>query len=164
MRAEPYIDATLFMGMHSKDDAVRLAAKAFFTGHLDGSVRLSWEQVGRCDDLVWGFSRAEQDAYYPFMDVLHTDMDIVRTGYDETDVRRAFTAPELAALPAHERLLLAQVINHGGTLHTASPRLTHRTDLPVAPLTAPPAETAFPESLERLYRDSLMLTVASREL
>lgn len=160
-----FIDFTMFMGMHSENEEIRTAAKAFFAERLGNtSVVLSWEQVGRCDDFVWGFSREIQDAYYPFMDVLHTDMDIVRFGYTQADVDRAFTAPELIGLPAYERLLMAQTLNHGGTLHTASPRLKDRTDLPVVPLTAPDGEATFPEELERLYHDSLVLTVAPEEL
>ncbi|MFJ4872790.1 DUF6190 family protein [Streptomyces sp. NPDC088757] len=178
--APTFVDAALFMGMHSEDDAVRHAAKAFFIGRLAageaGRVVMSWEQVGRCDDLVWGYDRKTQDEYYPFMDVLHTDLAVERIGYEEADVRRAFTAPELDGLPAHERLLLAQVVHRGGTLHTASPRLLRTAGLPVAPLVpAAPAgapspggdlgeEPAFPAYLEDLYRRSLVLTVPSATL
>ncbi|WP_051845089.1 DUF6190 family protein [Streptomyces globisporus] len=162
-----FIDATLFMGMHSGDDAVRTGAKAFFAGRLAagdaGRVVMNWEQVGRCDDLVWGYERKVQDEYYPFMDVLHTDLAIDRVPYDEGDLRRAFTTPALEGLPTHERLLLAQVIGRGGTLHTASPRLLGRTDLPVVPVGAA-AEPSFPAYLEDLYRRSLVLTVDSDNL
>lgn len=176
-----FIDATLFMGMHSEDDAVRVAAKAFFAGRLAagtaGRVVMSWEQVGRCDDLVWAYERGVQDEYYPFMDVLHTDLAIDRIAYDEADVRRAFTTPGLDGLPTHERLLLAQVIGRGGTLHTASPRLLGAAGhpagpaagLPVVPIAgagapAPAGEPSFPPYLEDLYRRSLVLTVASADL
>ncbi|AJF69605.1 hypothetical protein SVTN_08045 [Streptomyces vietnamensis] len=162
-----FIDATLFMGMHSEDDAVRTAAKSFFAARLAagdaGRVFMNWEQVGRCDDLVWGYERKVQDEYYPFMDVLHTDLAIDRVPYDEEDLRRAFTTPALEGLPTHERLLLAQVIGRDGALHTASPRLLGRTDLPVVPLGAG-AESAFPAYLEDLYRRSLVLTVDSDTL
>ncbi|MFF9853233.1 DUF6190 family protein [Streptomyces litmocidini] len=162
-----FIDATLFMGMHSEDAAVRAGAKAFFVGRLAagdaGRVLMNWEQVGRCDDLVWGYERKVQDEYYPFMDVLHTDLAIDRVPYDEDDLRRAFTTPALEGLPTHERLLLAQVIGRGGTLHTASPRLLGRTDLPVVPVGAA-AEASFPTYLEDLYRRSLVLTVDSDNL
>ncbi|MCX5225240.1 DUF6190 family protein [Streptomyces sp. NPDC006553] len=172
-----FIDATTFMGMHSKDDAVRVAAKAFFAGRLAageaGGVVMSWEQVGRCDDLVWGYERELQDEYYPFMDVLHTDLTIDRIAYAEDDVRRAFTEPALDGLPTHERLLLAQVIGRGGVLHTASPRLVGAAaGLPVVPLTplvpadAPALgeEPSFPAYLEDLYRRSLVLKVVSETL
>ncbi|MFJ3928869.1 MULTISPECIES: DUF6190 family protein [unclassified Streptomyces] len=168
--AVDFVDATLFMAMHSKDDTVRAAAKTFFARRLAageaGRVVMSWEQVGRCDDLVWGYQRSVQDDYYPFMDVLHTDLAIDRIGYDEDDVRRAFTTPGLDGLPAHERLLLAQVVGRGGRLYTASPRLSRLTGLPVAPVAAAAAgeEESFPEPLERLYRRSLVLTVVSEDL
>ncbi|MCJ1681499.1 DUF6190 family protein [Streptomyces sp. APSN-46.1] len=166
-----FIDATVFMGMHSDDQAIRRACKRFFAGRLTGGgVTMSWEQVGRCDDLVWGYSREVQDAYYPFMDVLHTEMTIVRTGYTEEDAGRAFTLPELAGLPSHERLVLGQVISHSGLLYTASPRLTRLTGRDGLPVAAVPAardgegEDTFPEHLEKLYQDSLVLTVASHTL
>lgn len=162
-----FIDATLFMGMHSKDDAVRVAAKSFFADRLAagdaGRVVMNWEQVGRCDDLVWGYERGIQDDYYPFMDVLHTDLAIDRVPYDEDDLRRAFTTPALEGLPTHERLLLAQVIGRGGTLHTASPRLLRTTGLPVVPI-GTGAEPSFPAYLEDLYQRSLVLTVDSDNL
>ncbi|MEU1227232.1 DUF6190 family protein [Streptomyces sp. NPDC005828] len=162
-----FIDATLFMGMHSTDDAVRTGSKAFFAGRLAagdaGRVVMNWEQVGRCDDLVWGYERKIQDEYYPFMDVLHTDLAIDRVPYDEDDLRRAFTTPALEGLPTHERLLLAQVIGRGGELHTASPRLLRTTGLPVVPVGAT-AEPSFPAYLEDLYRRSLVLTVDSDTL
>ncbi|MCX5199580.1 DUF6190 family protein [Streptomyces sp. NBC_00249] len=167
MPADPsrvFMDATVFMGMHSSDQAVRRACKQFFTSRINGRVTMSWEQVGRCDDLVWGYGREVQDAYYPFMDTLHTDMTIARVGYTEEDTRRAFTTPELAGLPSHERLLLGQVLSHSGVLYTASPRLTGRADLPVATVPAADAEDLFPGSLEQLYQDSLVLTVASHTL
>ncbi|WP_406056965.1 DUF6190 family protein [Streptomyces sp. NBC_01077] len=172
-----FIDATLFMGMHSKDDVVRVAAKAFFAGRLAageaGGVLMSWEQVGRCDDLVWGYERGLQDEYYPFMDVLHTDLAIERIGYQEDDVRRALTTPALEGLPAHERLLLAQVIGRGGVLHTASPRLVGAAAglpvVPIAPLASADApalgeEPSFPAYLEDLYQRSLVLKVVSEDL
>ncbi|MGI5450686.1 DUF6190 family protein [Streptomyces sp. CA-243310] len=154
-----FIDATVFMGMHSSDQAVRRACKRFFVGRLAGGVTMSWEQVGRCDDLVWGYSRAVQDAYYPFMDVLHTEMSIARVGYDEDDAGRAFSTPALAGLPSHERLLLGQVLSRSGLLYTVSPRLAGRDGLPVAAVPEAPVEDAFPEHLEKLYQDSLVLTV-----
>ncbi|SCD96448.1 DUF6190 family protein [Streptomyces sp. DvalAA-19] len=168
-----FIDATLFMAMHAKDDTLRAAAKSFFVERLAagaaGRVVMSWEQVGRCDDLVWGYGRAEQDDYYPFMDVLHTDLAIDRIGYGEADARRAFTAPEWAGLPAHERLLLAQVVGHGGTLHTASSRLARLTGPSVATVVAtaapgPVEEPTFPAPLERLYQRSLVLRVGPEDL
>ncbi|WP_328302458.1 DUF6190 family protein [Streptomyces sp. NBC_00435] len=160
-----YGDAALFLGMNSADEDVRRACKAFFVDRLDGRLVMSLEQVGRCDDIIWGFSRELQDAYYPFMDNLHTVMDIRRLGYDEGDIQRAGD-PELPrTLPMHERLLLGMVLGRQGLLRTASPRLTATTGLalPVAAAADGP-EARFPEPLERLYQQSLALRVPAESL
>jgi hypothetical protein len=163
--SDAYADAALFLGMNSADDGVRRACKAFFVNRLDGRVVMSLEQVGRCDDVIWGFSRELQDAYYPFMDNLHTVMDIRRLGYDEADLERA-ADPELPrTLPVHERLLLGMVRGRGGVLHTASPRLAATTGFALrvaAPADGP--EARFPEPLESLYQQSLALRVPADAL
>ena len=112
--SKDFIDASLFMGMHSQDEATRIACKNFFVERLHSSVMMSLEHVGRCDDMVWQYGREVQDAYYPFMDNLHTDMRIVRRGCEEQDLRLALTSPLLQELPMLDRLLLAMVINRGG--------------------------------------------------
>ncbi|KOV84130.1 DUF6190 family protein [Nocardia sp. NRRL S-836] len=164
MSAEAMIDASLFMGMHSTDDTVRGRCKSFFAQRLTGRVSMSLEHVGFCDNLVWSYPRAEQDAYYPFMDVLHTDMRIDRIGYEETDLKFALDTAWPPDLPWHERLLLAMATRLGAVVHTASSRLTGRTDLPAAVVsvlnTAQDSAVDFPEPLERLYADSLALRVA----
>lgn len=157
--AGQFADAALFLGMNSADEAVRRSCKTFFVANIGSRLMMSLEQVGRCDDIVWGFGRGLQDAYYPFMDNLHTVMDIERRGYDEADLRCGTEGlPE--RLPVHERLLLGMVLNRGGLLHTVSPRLLHHDGLPVrapAPVTA--AEPSFPGPLEELYQQSLALRV-----
>lgn len=157
-----YVDAEIFLGMNSADESVRLACKSFFAARLFDRVVMSFEQIGRCDDLVWRFPREVQDAYYPFMDNLHTDMRIERRGYDATDVRVGLTA-DLDGLAMHERLLAAMVLNGNGTLWSVSPRLLAHGSLPVR---APEAdeELLFPEALERLYRASLTLRVPASQL
>ncbi|ALO12257.1 hypothetical protein AQF52_6664 [Streptomyces venezuelae] len=158
---DDFIDAALFLGMHSADDTVRVAAKAFFVRHLDGRVVMSLEQVGRCDDVIWGYSRELQDLYYPFMDHLHTVMDISREGYDRADVHLALSDTDTPRqLPFIDRMLLGQVINRKGLLHTVGPRSAAFDGLPVRTVTDWPVgqpEPTFPEPLERLYRESLAL-------
>jgi hypothetical protein len=160
---EEYVDATLFLGMNCAEENVRIACKSYFAARLADRVVMSLEQVGRCDDLVWGFPREVQDAYYPFMDNLHTMMSIDRIGYDDTDLRSAPAAEPPGGLPTHERLLLGMVLNRGGTLRSVSSRLLDRPGLPVrAPEEGP--ELAFPEPLERLYQQSLRLRLPVNEL
>ncbi|MFE9534900.1 DUF6190 family protein [Streptomyces sp. NPDC006691] len=160
-----YADAALFLGMNSADDEVRRACKAFFVARCSGHLVMSLEQVGRCDDVIWGYSRELQDAYYPFMDHLHTVMDIERVGYDEADVRRGTEADAPDHLPMHERLLLGMVHNREGLLHTVSERLLGHGALPVrAPDPVVGPEPAFPEPLEVLYRQSLVLRIPAGAL
>ncbi|MBP2702654.1 hypothetical protein JOL79_02425 [Microbispora sp. RL4-1S] len=153
------------MGMHSADEEVRRACKGFFTEHLEGvPVLMSLEHVGRCDDLVWRFPRQTQDDYYPFMDNLHTDMQIVRIGYEEADLRLALEAVALCGLPLHERLLVAMAMRRDTVVATASPRLRARSDLPVRPVGPVDREPAFPSRLELLYERSLVLRVDADDL
>ncbi|MGH8885872.1 MAG: DUF6190 family protein [Egibacteraceae bacterium] len=158
MKGDAFIDASVFMGMHSSAEATRKACKGFFVQWLFNSVVMSLEHVGRCDELVWRFTRTIQDAYYPFMDSLHTSMRIERRSYEEADLRMTLGSPLLKGLPMYERLLLGMVLNAKGTLYSVSPRLCHRQDLPVrVPSVA--VELFFPERLEGLYQKSLMLRV-----
>jgi hypothetical protein len=85
-------------------------------------------------------------------------MPFERVPYDERDLRTALHDHLPERLPAHERLLLAMVVNRGGTLYSISPRLRGHPNLPVR---APRAgrEPCFPDDLERLYRESLRLRV-----
>jgi hypothetical protein len=160
-----FIDASLFMGMHSQREATRLACKAFFVERLGVGAVMSLEHVGRCDDVVWQFTREVQDVYYPFMDNLHTDMRISRQPYQEEDLRTALSSKLLEGLPLFDRLMLAMVINRGGTLYSVSSRLVGRGDLPVrAPTTTAAAEAVFPGGLEKLYQASLQLRVAADAL
>lgn len=165
---EAMIDASLFMGMHSTDATIRGRCKSFFAQRLTGRVSMTLEHVGFCDNLVWSFSREEQDAYYPFMDNLHTDMRIDRVGYEETDLKFALNSAWPADLPWHERLLLSMATRLGAVVHTASHRLTGRTDLPavvISVLNTPQESTVdFPEPLERLYAESLAFLVDPERL
>lgn len=153
-----FLDASLFMGMHCADEATRVACKGFFVERLHGSVTMSLEHVGHCDDMVWQHGREVQDVYYPFMDNLHTDMKIARRGYQEEDLRLALSSPQLEGLPMFDRLLLAMVMNQQGTLYSVRPRLVGRPSLPVH---APPGgpERLFPQKLEHLYKSSLALRI-----
>ncbi|MGH3976077.1 MAG: DUF6190 family protein [Pseudonocardiaceae bacterium] len=153
------VDATAFLGMHAVDDATRIACKTFFASrNPHETVLMSLEHIGWCDDVVWGHPRPLQDAYYPFMDTLHSEMAIRRVGYDEPDIEAALGTAELTDLPMRERLLMGMVLRRDAVLRTASPRLVARRDLPVA--SVPPAsEQPFSEHLEQLYRASLALRI-----
>ncbi|MFI1801643.1 DUF6190 family protein [Streptomyces sp. NPDC020379] len=160
MAPELYLDASLFMGMHSTDPSVRAACTAFFASHLDRPVVMTYEEVGRCDDFVWHAPREVQDDYYPFMDVLHSLMPITRRAYTDADLAAAAALPaETSGLRVRDRLLLASVVATGGRLITVNPRLTALTGLgPSVREPEPAAERGvFPAALDELYERSLVL-------
>ncbi|GLW91245.1 DUF6190 family protein [Actinokineospora globicatena] len=157
--APEFVDAALFMGMHSADDRVRLACKGFFIDRLATGVSISLEQVGRCDDIVWSHPREVQDAYYPFMDNLHTDMAVARVGYDLADITAALESLVLPDLPITERLTLGQVVARGAILYTVDSRFPVSSGLPVLVPSPVDTEPEFPDKLEQLYQESLVLRV-----
>lgn len=162
---ETYLDASLFLGMHSTDPATRAACKGFFVTHLHLPTVMTYEEVGRCDDVVWGRPRRIQDLYYPFMDVLHSVLDVRRRGYQVSDLTHLDAHP-LTGLRPRERLLLSAVSATGGRLVTVNPRLLRASSagLPVCS-PRPSQETApFPDELESLYRQSLALEVDHAEV
>lgn len=156
-----FLDATLFLGMHDGDQARRARSLAFFTRRLGEQVFMSLEQVGLCDHVIWARGREEQDAYYPFMDNLHTLMAIRRRGYDRADMALALGDARLARLPFRQACTLAQVMSHDGILHTHDPALLGRDELRhwLAD-DADEAPLAFPEPLQALYEQSRRLVLA----
>ncbi|HEX7144008.1 MAG TPA: DUF6190 family protein [Gaiellaceae bacterium] len=163
MSSSPLIDASVFMGMHAQDDVTRLACMSFMATRFDAGVVFSWEQIGRCDDIVWSYARDVQDAYYPFMDALHSTMSFTRRSYDAADLELALRDRRLAGLPMHESLAVAMASNRNASLVTISDRLHERRGLPVRRPAGTPA-ASFPEPVATLYARSLRLRVDGGEL
>ncbi|MFI9024157.1 DUF6190 family protein [Streptomyces sp. NPDC053560] len=165
MAGDLYIDASLFMGMHSTDPAVRASCAAFFAAHLERPLVMTYEEVGRCDDVVWGYPRAAQDAYYPFMDLLHSVMPVRRRAYTADDWLAFDQLPSpAAALSLRERMLLASVSATCGELVTVNPRLLSLTSLGLPVRRPDPAggPVRFADgtgTLDKLYDISLELVV-----
>lgn len=154
----PLIDASVFMGMHAREESTRRACVSFMAERFKNGVVISWEQIGRCDDIVWSYAREVQDAYYPFMDVLHSTMSVVRQPYEAGDVELALRDRSLAGLPLHEALAVAMACNRDAPLVTISPRLHERRGLPVRRPSGMPDAT-FPEPVAALYAESLRLRI-----
>jgi hypothetical protein len=151
-----FVDASLFLGMHSIQESLRIACKNLFVQRLWDGVAMTLEHVGICDDVVWGFSRKVQTDYYPFMDTLHSVMPARRVTYNWDDMRRAETDSRLQDLDPVNALLLARVCNEGALLYSIQPVLLARDDLPVRQ--APTGqERKFPRVLEAAYQLSLVL-------
>ena len=159
MHADEFVDATVFLGMNSTDENVRRACASFFAERMDGRIAMSLDQVGRCDDIVWGYPRDTQDRYYPFMDNLHTELRFDRLPYGDQDVSAA-SRDQTTGLDAADRLMLAMVVNRHGILYTLDSRLLSVPDAPVRPPCAPESgRIRFPARLESLYQASLALLV-----
>ena len=70
------INSRMILNLHSSNSKNRIAQKNFFVRNINQNNKfyMSFEDVGICDDYVWKFhqSKKEQDAYWPFLDLLHT--------------------------------------------------------------------------------------------
>src|SRR5262249_30575214 len=117
---------------------------------------MSFEQIGICDAVIWREPREVQDLYYPFMDRLHTDMQIVREGYCAHELHLALGHPALRRLRPEQALLAAQTLAGGSML------VTHDPELCALPYVQPrlwdfsssdPC-AAFPPELQTLYERS----------
>jgi len=153
-----FIDASVFLGMHSKDEKIRVSCKNFFVNSLKNkkSISMSLEQVGKCDDVIWRFPRKKQDAYYPFMDNLHTLMKIERVPYTKSDFELALKEKELTGLDFLQKLTISMAICRRGVMYTIDSALLSKKKLPVIK-PAFSRELYFPKNLEELYQKSLEL-------
>jgi hypothetical protein len=166
MREEaPMIDATVFMGMHHQNPDIRARSLGFFTQRYHSEVRMSFSQIGVCDAIIWKKARELQDVYYPFMDVLHSDMHILRAGYSNAALHRAASSPALAGLSAEKRLQAAQVLEANCLFYTHDRDFQDCEALKphLAAFDAEPVAHTFPEHLQRLYDASLALVIAEED-
>lgn len=151
-----FIDATAFMGMHDRDDDVRRRSLGLFRSMFAERVWMNFEQVGICDAVIWRQSREVQDLYYPFMDRLHSEMQIVREGYAVGELELAVGHHELQGLKPEQALLAAQVLARDGVLASHDPVLCGLRCLQsrLWDFEAAPAHAGFTQELEALYETS----------
>lgn len=159
-----FADHSLFLGMHDSNEKIRIHCKNYFVDKLEReeSPTMSLEQVGKCDDVIWGYKRGEQDVYYPFMDNLHTILKILRVPYNQKDVETAFNDPRLKNLETTDKLTLGMVIAREGVLYTTRRSLVSLSGLPVL-FPELGLERNFPDYLEKMYRTSLELKTCTQE-
>ena len=155
-----YIDASVFLGMHSTDEKTRVACKNYFVKSLNKRVGMSLEQVGKCDDVIWQLPREKQEAYYPFMDNLHTIMNIKTVAYDASDIQEATNNPKLQDLSITDRLTAGMAIAKGAELYSVNPKLVGG-DYVRSPEAG--KELSFPLELEKLYQQSLKVRICIQE-
>lgn len=169
-----FIDATIFMGMHASANIIRNQSLALMSQLFDTTVFMNYEQVGLCDDYIWTFPREIQDNYYPFMDCLHSKMDIQRNPYNTKELNFINTNEHIknSNLSCMQSLLISQVLNNEGVLYTHDAKLksltwlsshlgrlennkiTHQTN----------NEILFSQELDKLYQKSSCLNVDHKKL
>ncbi|HDR9277415.1 TPA: hypothetical protein QDB24_005555 [Burkholderia vietnamiensis] len=149
-----FIDASFFLGMHDGNEFRRLKSLSYFSRNLSAQPRMNYEQIGICDAVIWTQRREVQDLYYPFMDRLHTDMAIQRSGYTYHEIDTALSDPELRSLTPERALLAAQVLHSQGSLATHDPVLL-KLDCLRGRIWIAPADddspVSFPPELQALY-------------
>ncbi|UVK96956.1 DUF6190 family protein [Pseudomonas sp. B21-048] len=163
--AIPVIDASVFMGMHHSDPDVRAKSLSFFSAFYSRQVLMSFGQIGICDAIIWKKSRHLQDVYYPFMDVLHTDMNIQRQGYCNKVLKRACQETDWAHLSVEKKLLAAQVVEHQRPFFTHDDSLRELSALKPFLQSFPPSisSPAFPEKLQSLYEQSREMSIEQED-
>ncbi|MBA3486422.1 MAG: hypothetical protein H0T88_04400 [Lysobacter sp.] len=162
-----FIDASVFLGMHHRDEMTRNSSLSFFQSHFKSHrVRMNYEQIGICDAVIWQQSREAQDIYYPFMDLLHSEMKIHRVGYTFNEIKWWVEQPALCELLPEQALLVAQVVLQGGCLMTHDPILRK---LPVLTsrlwdVNHSYLASSFPPELQALYEASRFFVHDKMEL
>jgi hypothetical protein len=152
------IDATVFLGLHSDNDAQRIAAKNFFVKNLSNELYVTYEQVAICDTVIWTFSHALQSQYYPFMDYVHTVLPFKRIAYS----RRTFELlPVESKLGFTDVLTCASAREHQYMLYTWN---EHILQCPVVrsgdiSMYNYGHELPFPDPIEQLYNQSLAVRI-----
>ncbi|MCU0533353.1 MAG: DUF6190 family protein [Hydrococcus sp. Prado102] len=162
-----FVDASIFLGMQSVDEAVRVACKNYFVDRFSQSIGMSDDQAGKCDRIIWKYSRELQDLYYPFMDRLRTDMDLQSLEYEAEDVAVALGDPRLEGLSMGRKLTLGMAIARSGKLYTIDEKL-HQLNSTLSqseqlPIVHPEngSEKFFRDRiLEECYERSLALKIA----
>lgn len=157
------IDSSLFLGMHSVNEEIRVSCKNYFVERLHTTIGMSLEHIGGCDNIIWLYPRELQDAYYPFMDTLHTRMKMNRLPYKEDDIKVALVDSQLQALPIYDRLLIALAKRRKEVVYTVNKQLFTKSELPVCKPQIS-TEKSFPDCLEQLYQTSLNLRIPDNQL
>lgn len=152
-----YIDSSVFLGMHSADDSIRTAAKNFLIDRFGSTLFMTLEDVGECDDVIWQYGREEQDRYYPFMDRLHTLMDIERVSYTVQAIERVQLYKNIST---QQNLLLSMVSSSSAQLYTIDTKLLALDIDSVFSVPSATHEKQFPPELEKYYTESLVIRIA----
>lgn len=152
-----FIDNTYFLGMHSKNNKIRVFCKNYFVSKFDKIIYISQENIWKIDNIIWSFPKASQEAYFPFMDRLMTDMNIWKLWYTnkDLDIYNNLTNNLLT----NQKLTLAQVISNEWRLFTLDEDLLNLELKYIYEIDRSllRSEQSFPEEIEILYKRSLKI-------
>ena len=153
-----FIDASVFLGMHSEEENIRIKCKNFFVKRMKKEIIMSFETIGECDHIIWGFSRLHQNSYYPFMDRLHTIMKIKRIPYGLKEVNLMSIDKNLQNYKPGLNLALS--ITHRGVFYTLNQKLISSSIDNIKTIPDEEVELMFPKDLEKYYEESLILKLS----
>ena len=145
------IDSTVFLGMHHRKDAIRIACKNLIIRHLSEGILIPYHEIGQIDDLIWQYPSQTQQYYFPFMDLAQSSLNISRTG--ETN-----SAVDLFKKAEQEELKL--VTSWNKIENKISYSLSSVEDGPASIVrNEKQSELKFKPEIEKLYQDSLRFRV-----
>ncbi|MGI8467014.1 MAG: DUF6190 family protein [Pyrinomonadaceae bacterium] len=148
------IDASVFLGMNSNNENIRVSCKNFFIKNLNAEIFMNFEQVGLCDDVIWSFPFELQTAYYPFMDLFHSIMPIKRLPYTTHTLSGISND---SSLPLIEKLNVVFAREHNAVIYSLKMVILDQHDIKKTPVLQ--NERIFCKSLEIYYQESLQLVI-----
>ncbi|MFA7286798.1 MAG: DUF6190 family protein [Patescibacteria group bacterium] len=155
-----YVDSGVFLAMHSIDEKIRVTCKNFFVANFSKQLFMLLEDVGQCDAVIWKEERELQDAYYPFMDNLHTLMKIERVPYNKGALENIDELRIIdSSFSISDLLTLSHVKASGAVLYTLGVSRLKIDSICKALPEQEASELSFEQQLERLYQESLKLRV-----
>ncbi len=157
-----FIDTSVFLGMHSEDEKTRIKCKNFFVRRFNKEIYMSFETVGECDDIIWSFPRVHQDLYYPFMDRLHTIMNIIRIPFGLVEVNLVSKDKSLQEHKVALNLALSKINN--GVYYSLNQELASSTLDNIKNIPDEEIELMFSNDLEKYYKNSLIIKINTEYL
>lgn len=148
------IDASVFLGMNSNDEIIRVSCKNFFIENQNAEILMNFEQIGFCDDVIWSFPFKLQSIYYPFMDMFHSVMPIKRMPYSTYSIDNISSDEEF---PIIYKLNIAFAKEHNATIYSLNSVLYQQAN--AKEISIGKNEKSFNEELEKYYQESLILRI-----
>ena len=155
------IDASVFLGMHSDDDIVRVKCKNFFIANSDKTLLMSLEQVGIVDDVIWNYSHKIQASYYPFLDYVQTEWSFKRLRYEAADFYSSKKIESKVLLS--DKLLMAMAKRYNAPLASLKKHMQKGSTELLKD--SKQQENCFKnKNLEKMYIDSLVVKIKKSDL